>query len=65
MVSLLIREDGKTNKKCRITSSPELKEYQLVTMQWGFPKGSRYATAFSEKKFNYFVHIKNIQYSEI
>jgi len=34
-------------------------------MQWGFPKGSRYATAFSEKKFNYFVHIKNIQYSEI
>lgn len=48
MVSLLIREDAKTIKKCRMTSSPELKDYQVVTMQWGFPKGSRYAPAFTE-----------------
>jgi len=48
MTSLLIRTDEKTHKNCRITSSPELKAYQVVTMQVGFLKGSRYAPAFSE-----------------
>jgi len=48
LTSLLIRTDEKTHKNCRITSSPEIKDYQLVTMQVGLPKGNRYAPVFSE-----------------
>jgi len=48
LTSLLISTDEKNHKNCRITSSPELKAYQVVTMQVGMPKGNRYAPVFSE-----------------
>lgn len=48
LVSLLIRSHEKSNKICRVTSSPELKAYPSSTIQLGFPKGSYFAPAFSE-----------------
>jgi len=48
MTSLLISAEEKSHKTCRITASPELKAYQLVPIQLGFPKGNRFAAPFSE-----------------
>lgn len=48
MVSLLIRTDEQKYKKCRITSSPELKAYQLMPIQLGFSKGTPFSAPFSQ-----------------
>jgi len=44
----IIHEDVKANDQCRMTTSPELKEFVSVTYQIGFPIGSPYVPAFNE-----------------
>ncbi len=51
MINFMIREDVKTNGYCRFTTSSELRDYASFAFQWGFPKGSLYASAFSELIF--------------
>lgn len=48
MINYVIRGDFKSNGYCRVTSSSELKNYAPIPFQWGFPKGSLYASAYSE-----------------
>ncbi len=55
IVNYIIREDTKANGHCRLTSSPELKEYGSLAFQIGAPIGSPYASAFNELLPNVFT----------
>lgn len=51
MVKIIINQDTKVNKRCRMTTSPELVDFKPIVFQLGFSLGSAYAPAFAEYRY--------------
>ncbi len=51
LINYIIYQDTKANGHCRMTVSTELKEYNHLPFQMGFPIGSPIASAFN--RYNY------------
>jgi len=47
MINYIIYQDTKSNGRCRMTVSAELKAYNHLPFQMGFPIKSPIATAFN------------------
>ena len=51
MINYIVYQDTKSNGRCRMTVSAELKAYNQLPFQMGFPIKSPIATAFNGYKY--------------
>ena len=56
LLNYIVYQDTQANGRCRMTLSAELKEYNQLLFQMGFPLNSQIAPAFNA----YFYNIKKL-----